>query len=171
MCLTYTRGLIRLSNCAVLSRMRINVREAILENLLNRYRVHSYSMAMGTTRPLVHVIRNRYIKPFLTHQIGKKRTAARWPHYMHDRWRHCIPRDHRLSSPASLVMPIGDPRDGFLYPTLTLMMDSYSRLIFLHLKRRSNCWGFNSPIPTIKIEYKNTDINTGYISTHISLEF
>ena len=68
-------------------------------------------------------------------------------------------------------MPIGDPRDGFLYPTLTLMMDSYSRLIFLHLKRRSNGWGFNSPIPTIKIEYKNTDINTGYISTHISLEF
>ena len=51
-------------------------------------------------------------------------------------------------------MPIGDPRDGFLYPTLTLMMDSYSRLIFLHLKRRSNGWGFNSTIPTIKIEYK-----------------
>ena len=27
---------------------------------------------------------------------------------------------------ASLVMPNGDPRDGFFYPTLTLMMDSYS---------------------------------------------
>ena len=67
-------------------------------------------------------------------------------------------------------MPIGDPRDGFLYPTLTLMMDSYSSLIFLHLKIRSNSWGFNSPIPTIKIAYKNTDINTGYISTHVSLE-
>ena len=26
---------------------------------------------------------------------------------------------------ASLVMPIGDPRDGFFYPTLTLMIDSY----------------------------------------------
>ena len=26
---------------------------------------------------------------------------------------------------ASLVMPIGDPRDTFFYPTLTLMMDSY----------------------------------------------
>ena len=26
---------------------------------------------------------------------------------------------------ASLVMPIGDPRDGFFYPTLTLMMDTY----------------------------------------------
>ena len=23
-------------------------------------------------------------------------------------------------------MPIGDPRNGFLYPTLTLMMDSYN---------------------------------------------
>ena len=27
---------------------------------------------------------------------------------------------------ASLVMPIGDPRDGFFYPTLTLMMDTYN---------------------------------------------
>ena len=27
---------------------------------------------------------------------------------------------------ASLVMPNGDPRDGFLYPTFTLMMDSYN---------------------------------------------
>ena len=26
---------------------------------------------------------------------------------------------------ASLVMPNGDPRDGFFYPTLTLMTDSY----------------------------------------------
>ena len=26
---------------------------------------------------------------------------------------------------ASLVMPMGDPRDGFFYPTLTLMMDPY----------------------------------------------
>ena len=29
---------------------------------------------------------------------------------------------------ASLVMPIGDPWDGFVYPTLTLMKDSYSLL-------------------------------------------
>ena len=28
------------------------------------------------------------------------------------------------------VMPIGDPRDGFSYPTLTLMMDSYNVLCF-----------------------------------------
>ena len=34
-------------------------------------------------------------------------------------------RDHRLSYSASLVMPNGDPRDGFFYPTLTLMIDSY----------------------------------------------
>ena len=27
---------------------------------------------------------------------------------------------------ASLVMPNGDPRDRFFYPTLTLMMDSYN---------------------------------------------
>ena len=27
---------------------------------------------------------------------------------------------------ASLMMPIGDPLDGFFYPTLTLMMDSYN---------------------------------------------
>ena len=26
---------------------------------------------------------------------------------------------------ASLVMPIGDPHDGFFYPNLTLMTDSY----------------------------------------------
>ena len=26
---------------------------------------------------------------------------------------------------ASLVMPIGDPRNGFFYPTLTLIMDSF----------------------------------------------
>ena len=27
---------------------------------------------------------------------------------------------------ASLMMPIGDPQDGFFYPTLILMKDSYS---------------------------------------------
>ena len=27
---------------------------------------------------------------------------------------------------ASLVMPIGDPWDGFFYPTLTVVMDSYN---------------------------------------------
>ena len=27
---------------------------------------------------------------------------------------------------ASLVMPISDPRDRFFYPTLTLLIDSYS---------------------------------------------
>ena len=29
------------------------------------------------------------------------------------------------SGSTSLVMPIGDPRDGFFYPTLTLVMGSY----------------------------------------------
>ena len=37
-----------------------------------------------------------------------------------------VPRDHRLSSLGKPdVMPNGDPRDGFFYPTLTLMIDSY----------------------------------------------
>ena len=43
---------------------------------------------------------------------------------------------HTLSKPLKkigkmltlLVMPIGDPRDGFVSPTLTLMMDSYTEL-------------------------------------------
>ena len=26
---------------------------------------------------------------------------------------------------ASLVMPVNDPQDGFFYPSLTLMIDSY----------------------------------------------
>ena len=34
-----------------------------------------------------------------------------------------VSRDHRLSyHSASLEMPIGDPRDGFFYPTLTHMI-------------------------------------------------
>ena len=33
-----------------------------------------------------------------------------------------VPHNHHLSS---LVMPIGDPWDGFFYPTLTPMIDSY----------------------------------------------
>ena len=30
---------------------------------------------------------------------------------------------------ASLVMPIGDPWDGFFYPTLTIMIDSYIHIL------------------------------------------
>ena len=30
---------------------------------------------------------------------------------------------------ASLVMPIGDPRDSKFYPTLTLMIDSYITIV------------------------------------------
>ena len=36
-----------------------------------------------------------------------------------------VPRGHSLSSLASLMMPISNPGDGFLYPNLTRMMDSY----------------------------------------------
>ena len=32
---------------------------------------------------------------------------------------------------ASLVMPIGDARDGFFYPTLTLIMDSYIHMLVI----------------------------------------
>ena len=38
---------------------------------------------------------------------------------------------------ASLVMPIGDPRDGFFYPTPTLMMDSYYPLLVLLWDQKS----------------------------------
>ena len=34
---------------------------------------------------------------------------------------------------ASLVMPIGDLREGFVYPTLTLMMNSYY-LLYVHVQ-------------------------------------
>ena len=38
---------------------------------------------------------------------------------------------------ASLVLPNGDPRDGFFYPTLTLMIDSKSiRLLFASTTQR-----------------------------------
>ena len=33
---------------------------------------------------------------------------------------------------ASLVMPIGDPQDDFLYPTLILMIDTFSIIPSVH---------------------------------------
>ena len=36
-----------------------------------------------------------------------------------------VPRDRRCHHSTSLVMPMGDPQDGFFYPTLKLMMDAY----------------------------------------------
>ena len=42
---------------------------------------------------------------------------------------------------ASLMMPNGDPRDRFFYPTLTLMIDSYSLHIvhyFIYVNISSN---------------------------------
>ena len=38
--------------------------------------------------------------------------------------RKSVPRITDFHHSASLVMPIGDPRDGFFYPTLRLMIDS-----------------------------------------------
>ena len=37
-----------------------------------------------------------------------------------------VPRITDCHHAASLVMPIGDPRDGFFYPTLILMIDTYN---------------------------------------------
>ena len=36
---------------------------------------------------------------------------------------------------ASLVMSIGDPRDGFFYPTLTLMINSFTVICLWCLKK------------------------------------
>ena len=43
-----------------------------------------------------------------------------------------VPLDHCHHS-ASLVMPNGDPRDGFFYPTLTLMIVSVRYLFGIGL--------------------------------------
>ena len=40
--------------------------------------------------------------------------------------KNSVPWYRRLSLSASVVMPNGDPRDGFSYPTLTLLIDSYN---------------------------------------------
>ena len=45
-------------------------------------------------------------------------------HSCEGRIKKYVSRHRRLSSLASLVMPNGDPRDIFFYPTLTLMIDS-----------------------------------------------
>ena len=57
------------------------------------------------------------------------------PLFVRGRNRKSVPRDHRLSPLTSLVMPNGDPRDGFFYPTLTLMIDSYILNIDYRLPR------------------------------------
>ena len=53
--------------------------------------------------------------------IGITRSCMRW--YVRKKNQSLAITDCRHS--ASLVMPIGDPRDGFFYPTLILMMDTY----------------------------------------------
>ena len=37
-------------------------------------------------------------------------------------------------------MPIGDPQDGFFYPTLTLMIDSYKPTLLEHEYRNVDKW-------------------------------
>ena len=39
-------------------------------------------------------------------------------------------------------MPNGDPWDGFFYPTLTLMIDSYMIVIFLFQKNMNMLVGY-----------------------------
>ena len=54
---------------------------------------------------------------------------------------------------ASLEMPIGDPRDGFFYPILTLMMDTYILTCFNINKGHCIHWcRFNSIEMTIRLQ-------------------
>ena len=53
---------------------------------------------------------------------------------------------------ASLVMPNGDPQDGFFYPTLTVMIDSYNMTQLYVLLRHT--WLF------IHLQISNSSIFT-----------
>ena len=54
--------------------------------------------------------------------IGITRSCMRW--YVRKKNPSLAITDYHHS--ASLVMPIGDPRGGFFYPTLILMKDTYN---------------------------------------------
>ena len=45
-----------------------------------------------------------------------------------DRIKKSVPHDNLLSALSKPCMPNGDPQDGFFYPTLTHMIDSYMGL-------------------------------------------
>ena len=65
---------------------------------------------------------------FFNIKCGTLWIARKITHYScEDGIEKSVPCDHRLHHSASLVIPNGDPRDGFFYPTPTLMM----YLIFL----------------------------------------
>ena len=49
---------------------------------------------------------------------------------------------------ASLVMPIGDPQDGFFYPNLTLMINSYNLFLVKMIAK---------PERTLSNAYQNKD--------------
>ena len=58
--------------------------------------------------------------------LKKQWWAGKRLHYSCDgRIEKSVPQDHLCYHSASLVMPNGDPQDGFFYPTHTLMIDSY----------------------------------------------
>ena len=50
-----------------------------------------------------------------------------------------VPRDHRLSS-LDFVMPIGDPRDRFFYPTLKLIWYCCLHVYYTIINTSSTTW-------------------------------
>ena len=56
--------------------------------------------------------------------------------------------------PTSLVVPFGDPQDGFFYPILTLMMDSYKLTQGLEFYK-----GLGKPRPWLKSPSPRRDIS------------
>ena len=54
-----------------------------------------------------------------------------------------VPHNYHLSSLGKPLMTICDPRDGFLYPTLILMMDHYTPEPYAILKQNlvGDIWG------------------------------
>ena len=58
-------------------------------------------------------------------------------HYEYEDGREkSVPREHGLSSLGKPRMPISDTQDGFFYPILTLMMDSYMNIYSRRNKQR-----------------------------------
>ena len=82
-------------------------------------------------------IQHAFSKPSLVNLISKTRTwYSVYPFLCDDGIKKSVPHDHLCYHSASLRMPIDDPRDGFFYHTLTLMIDSYN-LTLGHIRQHS----------------------------------
>ena len=67
---------------------------------------------------------------FFKHEMRYLIVSKKKIHYSSEgRIENYVPRDHVCHHSASLMMPNGDPRDAFFYPTLTLMVESYILLL------------------------------------------